>query len=101
MSNLTRKTARAIGALARFTKRSLPRRMLPAFAVCLLVPGPVDEIVLLAVVLAVVLRSAEKRRELRRVLREAWQGTCTEQPCTECGAPAGQSCDIWCIADQA
>jgi hypothetical protein len=26
---------------------------------------------------------------------------CTEEPCGECGAPAGRACEIWCIADQA
>lgn len=27
--------------------------------------------------------------------------TCTDLDCTECGAKAGQPCEIWCIADQA
>lgn len=25
----------------------------------------------------------------------------TDLPCEECGAPAGRSCEAWCIADQA
>lgn len=34
-------------------------------------------------------------------LYEGEQPTCTELACTECGAPASQSCEVYCIADQA
>lgn len=32
---------------------------------------------------------------------DADQPICTERDCTDCGAPAGKACEIWCTADQA
>jgi len=70
-----RRAWRVAAALFRFTKAAVPKRLLPLLAVCVAIPGPVDEVVLLVVVLAVVLRSGGRRAELRRVVGEAWQGT--------------------------
>jgi hypothetical protein len=43
-------------------------------AVCLVIPGPVDELLVLAVVAYPVLRSAQARRELAGMIRQAWSG---------------------------
>jgi len=42
--------------------------------VCLLVPGPLDELAVLAVVLVPVLRSRQARGELGASVKAAWRG---------------------------
>jgi hypothetical protein len=44
--------------------------------------------------------------QLARTYEGSWrqyaaETGCTELACEECGAPAGQACEIWCIADMA
>jgi hypothetical protein len=65
------RTARAVLA---FTVKHSPRWLLPVLAACLLIPGPLDELLVLAAVLVPVLRSAEARRELSGSVRTAWRG---------------------------
>jgi len=67
-----RATVRVARALFSFAKGSIPKPLLPVFAVCLLIPGPFDELALLVTVAAVVLRSGPKRAELRNVVSDAW-----------------------------
>jgi hypothetical protein len=51
-----------------------PRWLLPVLAVCLAIPGPLDELLVVAVVLVPVLRSREARAELGGAVRGAWRG---------------------------
>ena len=59
-------------AVARFAVRHSPRWLLPVLAVCASIPGPVDELFVLAVVMVPVLRSRENRAELAGSVRKAW-----------------------------
>jgi hypothetical protein len=74
---LARRCLRVCGALWRFAQARTPRWLWPVLAVCLAIPGPVDEVVVLGMVLAVVLVpvlvSAEARRELGGMVRTAWR----------------------------
>ena len=59
-------------AVTRFALRHSPRWLLPLLAVAAWIPGPVDEIVIIAVALWPVLRSARQRRLFLRTVRYAW-----------------------------
>ena len=64
-------------ALWRFAEAHSPRWLRRLLAVCLLIPGCLDEIIAGAVLLALVvwaLRSADARRELGESVRKAWAG---------------------------
>ena len=63
---------RVTRAVWAFTKRHVPRWMLPVLAACLFIPGPFDELAVLAVVAWPVLRSPEARAELAASVRGAW-----------------------------
>ena len=63
------RVARAVWA---FAKGHVPRWMLPVLAACLFIPGPFDELAVLAVVAWPVLRSPEARAELAASVRGAW-----------------------------
>jgi hypothetical protein len=65
---------RVAGAVWRFAKGHVPKWLLPILAVCLVIPGPFDELAVLAVVLVPVLRSRDARAELAASVREAWKG---------------------------
>lgn len=64
---------RVVRAVWRFAKARVPKWLLPVLAVCLAVPGPLDELAVLAVVLVPVLRSREARAELASAVCEAWR----------------------------
>lgn len=64
---------RVLAAVWRFAKAHCPRWALPVLAACLLIPGPLDELLVLAVVAYPVLRSSQARGELAAMVREAWQ----------------------------
>ncbi len=64
---------RVAGAVWRFAKAHMPKWLLPVLGVCLLIPGPLDELAVLAVVLVPVLRSGAARAELAASVREAWR----------------------------
>ncbi len=70
-----RRLWRVTVALAQFARRHVPKRLLPVFAACLLIPGPLDELAVLAVVAFIVLRDAGKRAELAAVVRTAWNAS--------------------------
>ena len=61
-------------ALWRFARSHAPKWLLPVLVACAFVPGPVDELAVLAVVLVPVLRSREARQELGRSVAAAWRG---------------------------
>lgn len=65
---------RVAKAVWRFAKAHCPKWLMPVLAVCLAIPGPLDELAVLVVVLVPVLRSRDARRELGASVREAWQG---------------------------
>ena len=74
-AGFARRAGRTGKAVWRFARRYVPRWLVPVLAVCLFIPGPFDEIAVLAVVLVPVLRSAEARRELAATVREAWRAS--------------------------
>ena len=69
-----RRTGRVIAAVWRFARSHSPKWLLPVLAACVFVPGPFDELAVLAVVLVPVLRSREARHELGTAVSEAWNG---------------------------
>lgn len=69
-----RRAMRTCRAVAAFTVKYSPKWLLPVLGVCLLIPGPVDELIVLAVVLVPVLRSAQERAELAAMVAAAWKG---------------------------
>ncbi len=58
-----------------FAKKRCPKWLVPVMAVCLVIPGPLDEMLVLAVVAYPVLRSREARSELAGMIRLAWTGS--------------------------
>ncbi|HLH59201.1 MAG TPA: nucleoside hydrolase [Streptosporangiaceae bacterium] len=75
--------ARVARAVWRFAKSHVPRWMLPVLAVCLFIPGPFDELAVLAVVAIPVLRSRAARAELAESVAAAWR-----QPAVRAVGPA-------------
>lgn len=57
--------------ITRFGKRHMPPWALATVAVCALIPGPLDEMLVFPVLVLVTLRTARKRAILRRYLRVA------------------------------
>ena len=70
---LVRRCWRVIVALWRFARAHAPKWLLPVLAVAVFVPGPFDELAIVAVVLVPVLRSREARAELGSSVRDAWK----------------------------
>ena len=69
-----RRVRRVVVATLRFTRAHCPRWLAPLLAVCLAIPGPIDEAVVLIIGLAVILRTSRNRTTYRRYLRIAWNG---------------------------
>jgi hypothetical protein len=69
---------RVAGALTRFAMAHLPKWLAfilaPVLFVCAFIPGPVDELAVLAIALGPVLKSAAHRAELAVSVRQAWKG---------------------------
>ena len=63
---------RVARAVWKFARSHSPRWLIPVLAACLAFPGPLDELILLAIVLIPVLRSREARRELGNAISGAW-----------------------------
>lgn len=63
---------RVTRAVWRFAKASSPKWLVPVLVACAFIPGPFDEVLVLAIVAWPVLRSAEARRELGASVRGAW-----------------------------
>ena len=64
---------RVTKAVWAFAKGHVPKWLLPVLGVCLLIPGPLDELLVLAVIAVPVLRSREARSELAASVRGAWR----------------------------
>ena len=73
MRRFAARSWRVTKAVWGFARSHCPKWMLPVLAACLLIPGPLDELLVLAVVAYPVLRSAEARRELAAAVSEAWR----------------------------
>ena len=73
MRRAVRRAWRVTVALWRFARAHTPKWLLPVLAVCVFVPGPFDELAVLAVVLVPVLRSRAARTELAAAVRAAWK----------------------------
>ena len=68
-----RRTRRVLAATLRFTRLHAPRWLVPVIAVCLAIPGPIDEMIVVTIGLAVILRTHRNRHTFARYLRVAWQ----------------------------
>lgn len=66
------RTRRVTIAVTRFAKRYAPRWLVPALTVCAFIPGPIDELFVIAAVLYPVLRNARNRATFARYVRVAW-----------------------------
>ena len=71
--NGLRRVGRVTRALWRFARAHTPKWLVPVLAVCLVIPGPFDELAVLAVVLVPVLRSRQVRQELGASVKAAWR----------------------------
>lgn len=67
-----RRLRRCMVATLRFTRVHAPRWLLPVIGVCLAIPGPLDEAVVIAIGLVVILRTSRNRNTYRRYIRTAW-----------------------------
>ena len=67
-----RRLRRCMVATLRFTKAHSPRWLVPVIAVCLAIPGPIDEAIVIAIGLVVILRTRRNRATYARYLRVAW-----------------------------
>jgi hypothetical protein len=63
---------RVAKALWRFARAHVPKWMLPVLAVLLVIPGPIDELLVAVPIAWVVLRHRDARAELGASVREAW-----------------------------
>jgi hypothetical protein len=63
---------RLAAAIWRFARSHSPKWLVPVLAVCVFIPGPFDELAVIAVVLVPVIRSREARRELSTAVSNAW-----------------------------
>lgn len=66
------RSRRVVMAVMAFAKRYAPKWLVPVMAVCAFIPGPVDELIVIAAVLFPVLRNARNRRTFRRYVSYAW-----------------------------
>jgi hypothetical protein len=68
------RTRRATIAVTRFAQRYAPAWLVPVLTVCAFIPGPIDELAVIAAVLFPVLRNSRNRRVFARYVRSAWKG---------------------------
>jgi hypothetical protein len=69
---MIRRVFRVMAALAIFAKRRSPRWLVPILIACAFIPGPFDELLVIAAIAYPVLRSSINRRVLRRYVSYAW-----------------------------
>jgi hypothetical protein len=62
-------------ATLRFTRAHCPRWLAPVLAVCLAIPGPIDELAAVAIGLAIILRTSRNRTIYRRYVATAWHSS--------------------------
>jgi hypothetical protein len=60
-------------ATVRFVRAHCPKWLAPVVAICLAIPGPIDECLAVALGLAIILRSSRNRRIYRRYVCVAWR----------------------------
>lgn len=66
------RTRRLCFAVVRFGKAHMSPWMLAVFGACLLIPGPLDEMVVLPILVAITLRTKAKRRVFARYMNVAF-----------------------------
>lgn len=69
------KTRRLAFALFIFTKRHAPYWLAPLLIAGAVIPGPIDELLILVIALYPVLRSSRNRRLLKRYITYTWRTT--------------------------
>jgi len=72
---VSRRVRRVCIALTRFARRYAPRWLAPALIVCALIPGPIDECLVIGAALLPVLRSHRNRITFARYMRVAWSAS--------------------------
>lgn len=66
------RSRRVVMAVMAFAKRYAPKWLIPVMGVCAFIPGPLDELIVVAAVMFPVLRSARNRRVFGRYVSYAW-----------------------------
>lgn len=66
------RTRRVAYAVYRFGRAHMSPWMLALIGVCGMIPGPLDEIIVMPVLVVILLRTPRKRQILRRYVRTAW-----------------------------
>lgn len=66
------RTRRCLVAIHRYGKRHMEPWQLAVVSVCLLIPGPLDELIVAPLLIVLTLRTERKRRVFRRYLTTAW-----------------------------
>lgn len=74
VSVAVRRVRRVAVATLRFTRAHAPKWLLPIIGICLAIPGPIDEMVVIAIGLVVILRTHRNRATYARYMRVAWNG---------------------------
>lgn len=64
---------RVVYATVRFTRAHAPKWLAPILAVCLAIPGPIDELAVLVIGLVIILRTSRHRHIYARYVRVAWR----------------------------
>lgn len=68
-----RRSWRVLRAVWAFARARCPKWLVPVLVACAFIPGPLDELAVLAVIAWPMLRSADARRELGAAVRGAWR----------------------------
>src|ERR1700756_3325703 len=66
------RTRRVTVSVMRYSKRHAPRWLAPLLVACAFIPGPIDELLVIAAALYPVLKSAHNRRVFARTVSYAW-----------------------------
>jgi hypothetical protein len=69
------RTRRVTFAVMAFAKRRAPRWLVPVLVACAFIPGPLDELLVLAAVAYPVLKSQANRAEFKSCVSGAWKGS--------------------------
>lgn len=75
----TRKLLRAAGAIVTVTKRHVPAWLGAVLTICLLIPGPVDELLVLLVIGAMAAFKPAMRADFAQTVPQAWAAASVEQ----------------------
>lgn len=68
------RSRRVAVAVLRYGKAHMSPWMMAVFGACLLIPGPLDEVVVLPLMVGLTLRTPRNRMIFRRYMAVAWKG---------------------------